>query len=97
MVPSNSRLRTMTTARTNGTERSAAVVKDLLVTANRCAEQGLTWMSTWLVSRVLASCERCRVLMTHASSSYSRPRSPIRARGSHALYGTLATKLLEKI
>ena len=29
----------MTTARANGTERSAAVVKDLLVAANRCAGQ----------------------------------------------------------
>ena len=36
---SNPRPRTMTTARANGTERSAAVVKDLLVAANRCAGQ----------------------------------------------------------
>ena len=32
-------LRTMTTARANGTDLRAAVVKDLLVATNRCAEQ----------------------------------------------------------
>ena len=36
---SKPRPRTTTTARANGTERSAAVVKDLLVAANRCAGQ----------------------------------------------------------
>ena len=39
MSPSKPRPRTTTTARANGTERSAAVVKDLLVAANRCAGQ----------------------------------------------------------
>ena len=39
MAPSKPRPRTTTTARANGTERSAAVVKDLLVAANRCAGQ----------------------------------------------------------
>ena len=42
------------------------------------------WMSAWLVSRDLAPCERCCVLMAHASSPHSRPRSPIRARDLHA-------------
>ena len=47
-------------------------------------EEPVFWIITGLVSLDLASCERCRVLMTHTYSPYSRPRSPIRARGSHA-------------
>jgi hypothetical protein len=39
ICPSNPRVRPMTTARANGTERLAAIVKDLLVAANRRAEQ----------------------------------------------------------
>ena len=39
MAPSKPRARPITTTRANGTERSAAVVKDLLVAANRCAGQ----------------------------------------------------------
>ena len=39
LLPSNSRLCTITTARAKGTQVSAAVDKDLLVGANRCAGQ----------------------------------------------------------
>ena len=39
LLPSNSRLCTITTARAKGTQVTPAVVKDLLVAANRCAGQ----------------------------------------------------------